>query len=766
MSSCDNKRIAQMLYAYEIGLLSEKEQQEIELHLYRCESCFREFSRFRSTVDLLIHDSDVRGDIGRLATAGAATGPARPPERRWKSLVPVILVATAALILLLLKPWKIDIGPTQEATAVESYLAVMYFDNLVDETDSLRLGEIAASLLITDLSESAYLRVVSRQRLYDILRLLGRESHEMVSRETAQEIADSVGADVLLLGNILQIEPNLIITTRLIDAHTGHVLSAQKISGLPGDDVFSVVDQLSTQIKDDLSLPVEAMQEPDPEIAAITTHSAAAYIAYLRGLELLNKHYRQAASREFREVLAYDSTFAMAYYYLAELEDQQLIAKAIQYLARASTRDQYLLRSRHASYTQNAAEGFAELERGIARFPDDKDMLYSAALYFYVLRQWDRAKEYSNRVLQVDPLYKMAYNHLAYCHDYLGEYESAIDAINAYIRLAPDEANPYDTRGEIYARHGRVDLAIASYRKALSLKSDFRSSRWGLGHIFLLQRDYAAAEIQYRSLATDEVYSTRVMGRSFLPQIPLYQGKFSEALDALVQGIALDQSENPDTVRHLDTGYKYFLMAMIYFELGEDDRAIQAFNTHLDIYREAYPSVVHYDRHQYIQLLAEAGRLEAANQEARELYDDLSRADYPMEHYEYAAGSIKLAEGNYPAAIDHLSIAARSFNDFPSRVLLARAYLAAGRLSEAVTEFEALLNRYSSLRAFWGIESVKLHYYLGVAYEQSRWFEKAAEQYTIFIEIWEHADYKVPELADAALRLSRLHPQSDSSPLP
>ncbi|MCH7689934.1 MAG: serine/threonine protein kinase, partial [candidate division Zixibacteria bacterium] len=84
-------------------------------------------------------------------------------------------LAIIIALVLVLKPWKLTVESTDEAVAAENRLAVMYFDNLVDPTDSTRLGEIVTNLLITDLSDSKHLRVVSSQRMFDILRQLGKE---------------------------------------------------------------------------------------------------------------------------------------------------------------------------------------------------------------------------------------------------------------------------------------------------------------------------------------------------------------------------------------------------------------------------------------------------------------------------------------------------------------------------------------------------------------------------------------------------------------
>ena len=67
-----------------------------------------------------------------------------------------------------------------------------------------------------------------------------------------------------------------------------------------------------------------------------------------------------------------------------------------------------------------------------------------------------------------------------------------------------------------------------------------------------------------------------------------------------------------------------------------------------------------------------------------------------------------------------------------------------------------MLSVYSAGRVAETIAGVKLHYYLGIAYEESRWSDRAIEQYEMFLEIWEQADSDLSVLADARERLNRL----------
>ena len=92
---------------------------------------------------------------------------------------------------------------------------------------------------------------------------------------------------------------------------------------------------------------------------------------------------------------------------------------------------------------------------------------------------------------------------------------------------------------------------------------------------------------------------------------------------------------------------------------------------------------------------------------------------------------------------------------------LASAYLEAGQLGEAVTEYEnVLIGFYEPFIQSSLFDIVKAHYYLGTAYEASGWDNKAIKQYEIFLDIWKNADPGIKEMDDARVRLARLKSKS------
>ena len=688
----------------------------------------------------------------------------RPKKGVLPFLVPASIVFVILLLLLVLKPFQVEVVPEKRAVAEENSLAIMYFDNLVDPEDSDRIAQMITSLLITDLSESQYMRVVSRQRLYDILKLLGKEDLKVIDKAIASEVARKADVKWILTGDILQTEPNIVLTSDVSEAATGEILATQRVTGEEGEDLFSVVDKLSAQIKDDLSLPEQAKREMDKAVADVTTHSPEAYRYYLEGIDYYDKVYREEAAKSFEKALELDSTFAMAYFKLALVkggkEQKKLAARATEYSDRVSQKERHYIKALDLDVSGNHMEAIKELRKLVERYPEEKAAFYWLGAYHYALKQTDRAILQLKKAIEIDPFYKLAYNLLAYVYNDIGDFDKSIWAINKYISVAPDEANPYDSRADLYAYNGRIDQAIESYKKALEKKPDFYFSLAKLGHMHLFKREYSQAESFYKQLSASGEKDIRSEGRTYLALIPLYQGKLDEALKVLDNGIAADRMEQAEGGQN---AYKHNLKAFIYEEKGNVALVANEAQSGGEIYQKAYPDNPVNLRPICAHLLAESGKTREAEELARIMKKDIEKRDPSLMHFYWlASGFIELAKGNAKAAVSHLEKANQEATSplFQARFSLAKAYLESDRLGEAVSELEKTLSRYDEARAYFAIWAVKAHYLLGLAYEKSGWTNKAIEKYQEFLEIWKDADPGVPELEDAKKRLEKLRVQS------
>jgi tetratricopeptide (TPR) repeat protein len=526
-----------------------------------------------------------------------------------------------------------------------------------------------------------------------------------------------------------------------------------------------MVDKLTVEVKKDLSLPAQAQKEETPKVADVTTHSTEAYRYYLEGIDYFYKVYMVEAEKNFRKALELDSTFAMAYYWLAILvtgaERKTSAAKAAQYSDKVSQKEKYYIRCLEAGVSGNQTQEIKELEKIVEHYPEEKEAYFALAIIYQLqLRRYQQAVDCLNKAIEIDPLYKIAYNMLAYAYNDMGDFEKSLWAINKYISLAPDEANPYDSRADLYAYNGKLDQAIDSYKKALEVKPDFYSSLMKLGHMYLFKREYAQAESCYKALSSSNEKLYRSAGRIFLALIPLYQGKFEDALKVLDDGIAADRMEQAEGEPNAG---KHLVKAQIYEEKKNMGLALNEAEIGIEILKKVAPSDPVNRRDYYAYLLAKSGKIAEAEELTRALKKDIEEKN-PTSMYSYwlALGAIELAKGDTNTAINYLEKADKEALSplFPVRVFLGKTYLESGKIGEAVAELEKALSRYDDYRVNAPAWAVKAYYLLGLAYEKSGWKAKAIEKYEEFLDIWKDADPGIPEVQDAKERVEKLRAES------
>jgi serine/threonine protein kinase/tetratricopeptide (TPR) repeat protein len=634
-------------------------------------------------------------------------------------------------------------------------IAVMYFDD-----DNIKwLSRGLPHMLITDLEQSHQLNVVSYQRLFDILRLFGQEDSESINIKTATTIAKRAKASRILTGSIFKSGDNIRIDYQFQEVNSGKLLGAGKVMG---KDPLVLADELGGEVR--AKLDIEIAPDQLRKIGDVATNSPEAYQHYLEGVNYHEKYDLEKAEECYSKALKYDPTFAMAYYRLALLkegkdnpEKLKMINMALKYSDRVSQKDRHYINSLNSATTGKFNNAIAQLRQIVKYYPEEKEAYFGIGVnYSKNLFKPKRSLKYYQRSLDIDPNNDNVYNELAYVYNQLGDFENALSSIKKCISLKPDEAYSLDTLGDIYAFNGKTNEAIESYEKALEIRTEYQSLR-KLGYLHLLKREYSEAENCLKQLCACGNKHYRSEGRACLSLISLYKGQFNPALEILKEAEIADKLEN---YKGIWQTLKHLLRSLIFEAQGSPDKAIKGIEDDEGIWESHYSVPWPSD---YIRFLGKKGDFDKAIEIINSLINKAHDDDFRLKRVgNFYSGCIEFYRKNYESAIEHLETASEYLWDmggpayFQRKYMLARAYLAAEKYNNSISLFEKLLSVYSVGRAFYSIWSVKMHYYLGIAYEKSGRTNKAIEQYEEFLEIWKDADEGLKSVEDAKERLTQL----------
>jgi len=706
-----------------------------------------------------------------IRTPSSPSAPATPPvpSHRPKKFVLPSLVVTALLgvLVFFFNPLKIQISRDRGAEAYGHSLAVMYFENLTDPADREHTGEMLSNLLITSLSQNSGLEVISRERLYDIQAEMGETKNGTVSPALAGRIAQRAGVTTMLLGSILQTRPNLTVTFRLVDVQTGKIQSSHRLAGFGTEKIFPMVDSMAVLVSKGLDLGPDVLADAK-SVTDVTTDSPEAYRSYVEGVELYKKLFLAEARAAFHRAVELDSNFAMAYFRLSLTDEmaarKKVLERAWQLRERVTEQERLQIEAAYANQIEYRPERAAEiLEQLIQKHPRHLGAYEHLSHIYQSLGRHEMSVATLLAGLKVDTLAKSLWNLLGYNYAGLNQKRRALETIDRYLRLAPGEPNPYDSKGEIYFVFGDVDSANFWYQKALSLRADFVTTE-KVGFNVLLAGRFEEADRYFTRMKASGDRETQEQGEYCRLTILMRQGRLLEARRTMQKQLA----------RHEAEGLAAFLPEDLYclfnlcYAIG-DFPGMLSYAQRYSAWQMKDPTNKFYARH----LLAWAHMRNGNRAEAYRLMEELKKDVCGKQPnwqtiFDYSLGILSLEGGDFEAASGHFKKALAT--QYPNRApqfAYAVSLLQTGRLSQGIHEMErvtwwtpistpVLSLNYLPQGVLWPVNSTLAHYWLGTAYEKMGNPERAREEYREFLRIWKAADVDTPELKDARSRLAKL----------
>lgn len=730
-------------------------------------------------LDKKLHEHDgehgpagLHGPGGRAAAA-SAPAPARSTARRLLSLRPrafalagVFTLAAAALAYRAIVPAP---PPPLSPGYVQPVLAVLAFENMSGDPSLDYWGDALAELLVADLSQSRYIRVVTMDQMLSALRRLGLAEGRALSSDDITRIALNTHADHVLRGSFVKAGSALVITAGLretapVGAAPPPPAPAIQFVARSEYDVIRQADRLARAVKKSLSLTrSQIVYDFAKEAGQAVTSSPEALRLYVEGRRAQLSNRWEDAIAAMEKAIAIDPGFAMAYRAISVAqrdldrfpESRAALEKCLAHRDRLPPGEDRFIEGQMAFFSQDYAKAIPLLEGFLAEHPGHHSAMWCLSYAYNDIGDLDKAIELQsvvarerNSVLDVRTL--------AIYLQRKGRYQEAAELCLSFLQNVEDVWNVRQMLASSYVFLGEFDLAVAEAERNYRLRP---TTAWDLAEILVFKGDLGAAEAvaeprrfalnrgQFAAHVEDcRRFVEKAMAGSkgqekvgalwWLANALEKAGRYGDASAAFSDYLKLAGlvGAGNETVIDTGTGYPYFPSQR------KNDLVVRA------------------------RLEIEMGQIEAARQTAAELKAaiDAGIVTRDVRFYEYVLGLIELARGVPLEAVGHFERACSllysedyfMYANEPAMFFdgLARAQFEAGDMAGARKTYERITSLTTGRRNDGDIYA-RAFYRLGRIAERMGEGAAARGYYRKFLALWKDADAVLPEVADAKSRL-------------
>ncbi|NIM90238.1 MAG: protein kinase [Candidatus Aminicenantes bacterium] len=750
--------------------------EDLNLVILRCLEKDRE-KRYQSA-------GEVRAELTRIEK-GIPTTEIEIPKRKpitsreitvtfglKKLFIPAVVVIAliiAAIIIWQLLPRKkaVPFAPSDKPS-----LAILYFENNTgdEKLDHWRKG--LSELLITDLTQSKYFRVLGGDKIFNILREMNLLEAESYSSKDLEEIATRGRATHILRGGYTRAADTFRIDIMLQDSSTGESVGSERVEGEGEGSFYSLVDELTVRIKANFKLSEEEIaSDIDREVGKITTGSTEAYRYYSEG----RKYHHTAEFRKsislMERALEIDPEFALAYRSMAMSYNnlgyvskrREFLKKAFELKDRLSEGESYLIQGEYYRDSEKtydkAIEAFNKL---LNLYPTHLTGNINLGILYEELEEWDKALERYEVCIQNKDETFYPYFNSATAYFAKGMYDKAEEVLKFFLDNYSDSAPLRWYLGWGYFCQGKYDLVPQEMDRFFSLFPTHFFNHFGKGSTYWYKEDFIKAEEEYRKLLKLEEKAAQLNGNASLRALYLMQGRFEESKDQAIQGFELAEK-----IGETDWAEDFhFWLGYVFLQRGNHQEALKEFDKvwssaieedHLGSQRWA----LYFKGLTYLRMKA----VDKAQQVAEELKEMIESGMNKKEIrlYDHLTGCIEIERKDYSTAIESfkkaISFLPYQYDSDDYHALFinspASAHYKAGDLEKAIEEYEKI-TMLTTGRMQYGDIYVKSFYMLGKICEEKGWEGKAIEHYQKFLDLWKDADPGIPEVIDAKKRLAGL----------
>ena len=611
----------------------------------RCLECDLE-RRYTDTEDILRDLESWRDKTAAASLKFEANLPSTSISGRWMfaigglSLAIVLAIAVPLAIRHFAKP---STG-TPAAAAPSASLAIMPFYNASSNSSQDWLGSSIAEMLGSDIGQSARMRMVSPDRLQQVLEDLHLSASTPVDAPTVRRVAEFTSAQTVIYGRYTAAGTQIHVDATVLDlAHGSRSTASADIA--QESDLIPAINKLAGELRDKLVADPKLLEDLKAHTLRPDTTSVEALRAYEDGEKLARSGDHIQAQDQYFAATNADPNFAMAFAKLADTyaslghDDlaQRASRTAVELSDALPAQERYLIEAGNARINNQPDKAIAAYLQLATANPADTDVQFALAGLYEQAGNYTAALQHLAAVLTSDPknveallasgrvdilsgnpqaglefLSKalnlavelgnqeekakilqatgIAYSSLNRPDDALNEFQQSL-AIKKQIGDKRGAAASLEEIGSIQDSQGHPDQALPTYQQALAIRREI-GDQSGIGNALMYIGSFyhnhgkPADALQYFSNAleierTIGDTSRQALCLNNIGTVKSDQGAYQDALTYLDQGYELRQKLNVPE----DIGESQHNLAEVSANLGQFDAALGFYLKAMDTFR-------------------------------------------------------------------------------------------------------------------------------------------------------------------------------------
>jgi tetratricopeptide (TPR) repeat protein len=369
-------------------------------------------------------------------------------------------------------------------------LAIMPYYNASGDTSLDWLGGSLAEMLGSDIGVSPQVRMVTADRMQQVLGDLHITANSKVDVATMKQAANYTTAQTVIFGQFIKAGNAIRIDTTVLHVADGAESTIRTV--VPDQSqLFGSVDNLAGELRTRLTADPKVLSELKAHAMRPTTTSVEALHDYENGVALERAGDNQGALVQFKAATTADLNFALAFSRLAETysnmgQDELAHSASLTAMELGATlpaAERYLIEANDAEINNKPQKAIDAYQQLAAANPSDTEVQFALAKLYEQNRDFPAAKQRLTLVLASDPKNVAALLASGRVAIRSGDPKGGLEFLTKALPVAIDLNNPGEkaailqATGIAYSLMNQPDEALNNFKQSLAIKQQINDKR-------------------------------------------------------------------------------------------------------------------------------------------------------------------------------------------------------------------------------------------------------------------------------------------------